>query len=187
MQLLKQNTLENVKQEIGEIIQQLNSTTACFTGHRSQKLPWRFNEDDDRCKAMKAALFIEIEKAIQRGYKTFLCGMAIGFDMICAETVIELKKKYADIKIIGVLHCKNQDNKWSHKDKERYRSLLNRLDGIRCIYDEYIGTECMRERNQYMVNNSSLMIALFDGLIGGTKSTIDYARKQGLDIVILEP
>ncbi len=134
---------------------------------------------------MKANLSLEIEKAIKRGYNTFLCGMAIGFDMICAETVIELKKKCSDIKIIGVLPCKNQDNKWSVKDKERYRSLLNKLDGIRCIYDEYIGAECMRERNRYMVNNSSLMIALFSGLAGGTKSTIDYARKQGLEIIII--
>lgn len=23
----------------------------CFTGHRNQKLPWRFNEEDIRCKA----------------------------------------------------------------------------------------------------------------------------------------
>lgn len=187
MRFNKNNTLENAKQEIGEIIEHLNSATACFTGHRSQKLPWQFNEEDDRCKAMKAALSFEIEKAIQRGYKTFLCGMAIGFDMICAETVIELKKKYADIKIIGVLPCKNQDVKWAQNDKERYRSLLNILDGIRCIYDEYIGAECMLERNRYMVNNSSLMIALFNGLDGGTKSTIEYARKQGLEIIILKP
>ena len=33
------NSLEEAKREIGEIINNLNSTTACFTGHRSQKLP----------------------------------------------------------------------------------------------------------------------------------------------------
>ncbi len=161
--------------------------TACFTGHRSQKLPWQFNEDDERCKAMKNTLRSEIEKAILKGYKTFLCGMALGFDMICAETVLDFKKQYGDIKIIGALPCKTQAIKWAKNDRIRYKNLLKRLDGIRCIYDDYIGAECMFERNRYMVNSSSLMIALFDGLEGGTKSTIDYARKQGLEIVIIKP
>lgn len=187
MRYKKADSLEEAKKEIGNIIQTLNSTTACFTGHRSQKLPWRFNEEDVRCRAMKASLVSEIEKAIRNGYKTFLCGMALGFDMICAETVLDLKKKYSDIKIIGALPCKTQDIKWSEKDRKRYGELLNRLDSIRCIYDEYIGAECMLERNRYMVNNSSLMIALYNGLPGGTKSTIDYARKQGLEVIIIKP
>ncbi len=136
---------------------------------------------------MKVALRFEIEKAILRGYKTFLCGMALGFDMVCAETVIDLKKQYKDIKIIGALPCRTQDIKWSVKDRERYKNLLSQLDDIRCIYDKYIGAECMLERNRFMVNNSSLMIALFNGLSGGTKSTIDYARTRGLEIAIIKP
>ena len=48
--------LEEAKMEIGKIIKDLNSSTACFTGHRSQKLTWRFNEEDVRCQAMKATL-----------------------------------------------------------------------------------------------------------------------------------
>lgn len=159
----------------------------CFTGHRSQKLLWRFNENSERCLTMKIALRSEIENAIKNGFKTFYCGMALGFDIICAETLLDLKKQYCGISIIGALPCKTQDIKWSAKDKERYRNLLSQLDDIRCIYDEYIGAECMLERNRYMVNNSSLMIALFNGLPGGTKSTIDYARKQGLEIVIIKP
>lgn len=164
----------------------IKSETVCFTGHRSQKLPWRFNEEDERCRAMRDKLRSEIEKTIKRGYKSFLCGMALGFDMISAETVIDLKKQHP-IKIIGALPCKTQDIKWAIKDRERYKNLLEKLDAIRCVYDEYIGSECMLERNRYMVNNSSLMIALFNGLPGGTKSTIDYARKQSLEIVIIKP
>lgn len=137
---------------------------------------------------MKEKLRIEIVKAIENGYKTFICGMAIGFDMICAETVLALKKQYPDIKLIGALPCKTQDSKWFYKDKVRYRNLLDKLDGIRCIYDTYIGAECMLERNRYMVNNSSLLIALFDGItIGGTMSTVEYAKMQNLKIVVIRP
>lgn len=36
--------------------------TCSFTGHRSQKLPWRFNENDKRCLAMKTILKNHIEE-----------------------------------------------------------------------------------------------------------------------------
>ncbi len=183
----KKNAFEKIKKEIGDIINDLNSTTLCFTGHRSQKLPWGFNENDSRCKAMKVILRNEIECAIQKGYKTFLCGMALGFDTICAETVLDLKKRYGGIKLICALPCKTQDIKWQDKDRKRYKKILKKADGIRCIYDEYTGEECMFERNRYMVNNSSLIIALYGGFSGGTKSTIDYARGRGLEIIIIKP
>lgn len=179
--------LEEAKSEISAIINDLNSTTACFTGHRSQKLPWKFNEDDERCIAMKAILRQEIEKAILKGYRTFISGMAIGFDMICAETVLEFKRQYEDIKLIGALPYKTQDIKWSVKDRERYRGLLARLDDVRCLYDEYKGKDGYIERNKYMVNNSSLVIALYGGIYGGTSYTLKYAREQGLEIVIIKP
>lgn len=136
---------------------------------------------------MKTALYSEIERAIKRGYKTFLCGMAIGFDMICAETVLALKKHYPEIKLIAAIPCRNQDCKWEEKSRKRYRKLLKKADGVRCIYDEYIGAECMIERNRYMVEHSSLLIALYDGTAGGTKSTINYAQTQKREIVILKP
>ena len=82
--------------------------TACFTGHRSQKLPWKFNEEDERCLKMKQVLKEKLISAIERGYETFISGMALGFDMICVETLLELKKRYNNIKIIGALPCRNQ-------------------------------------------------------------------------------
>ena len=128
----------------------------------------------------------EIEKAVQRGYATFYCGMALGFDIICAETVLKLKQKY-DIYLKGAVPCKNQEKKWPKEYNTRYRNLLKRLDGVRCIHEEYADAECMLERNRYMIDNSSLLIALFNGADGGTKYTLDYARAKGLNIVIIEP
>lgn len=83
-------------------------------------------------------LKLEIEGAIAKGYTTFLCGMALGFDMICAETVLDIKQSYTHIKIIGAITCRNQDSLWSAVYKERYRRLLTQLDGIRCKYADFL-------------------------------------------------
>lgn len=187
MKLLQNESIKETIKECELIKTDIRNHTACFTGHRPQKLPWKFNEKDKSCVIMKKQLKKELIDAIKDGYNTFITGMALGFDMICAETVLELKKKYKHIKLIGALPCKNQDSKWPNSEQKRYRKLLPKLDCVRCIYDTYIGPECMLERNRYMINNSSLLIALFSGQNGGTKSTINYAKKQNLKIIIIEP
>lgn len=104
--------ISKLENKLKEINNQLLIYIACFTGHRAQKLPWNFNEDDIRCVRMKENLEKIIEKSILRGYFIFLCGMALGFDIICAETVLKLKEKYPYVKLIGALPCKNQYKKW---------------------------------------------------------------------------
>lgn len=175
-------------EELKSIEKKLNeqNLTACFTGHRPQKLPWGFNENDERFIDMRNRTKVEIENAIKKGYHTFLCGMALGFDMMCAELVLELKKTYPHIKLIGALPCRNQSCKWNSIQKQRYNKILTQLDDIRCIYEEYIDG-CMQERNDYMINNSSLVIALYDGKGGGTGYTIKRAKAKNLKIIIIKP
>ena len=45
----------------------------------------------------------------------------------------------------------------------------------------------MLDRNDYMLKNSSKVIALFNGLQGGTASTISKAKKMGLETTIIKP
>ena len=174
----------NIKKRLNDLNNLLSSKVCCFTGYRPQKCPWGFNEKDKRFLRVKEKTKQEIEKAISNGYDTFLCGMAIGFDMMCAEIVLELKKNDKNIRLIGALPCRNQDEKWNNEHKQRYKSIIKQLDCIRCIYDKY-EDGCMKERNKFMINNSSLCIALFDGKPGGTKQTIDYAKSLNKEIIYI--
>ena len=45
----------------------------------------------------------------------------------------------------------------------------------------------MLERNDFMINNSSLIIALYDGKHGGTDYTIKKAKDKGLKIWLIKP
>lgn len=88
---------------------------ACaFTGHRPQNLPFRFNENDDRCIALKQKLRDCIVQLIeQEGVRHFISGMAIGVDMYAAEIVLELKAEYPFITLEAAIPCETQAAKWS--------------------------------------------------------------------------
>ena len=46
-------------------------------------------------------------------------------------------------------------------------------------------SSCMQRRDRYMVDHASLLIAAFDGSAGGTRYTVEYAMRRGLDVVDL--
>ncbi len=179
-------SIDKIKAECLIINKDLSACTACATGYRPQKCPWGFNEDDYRCVDMRGRTKIKVEKSIQHGYKIFISGMAIGFDTIFAEVVLELKEKYPYIKLIAALPCRDQYKLWKAPQIERYNKILKQCDDIRCLYEEFTDN-CMQERNDYMLNCSSLVFALFDGKPGGTRYTINNAKQKGLKVEIIEP
>lgn len=56
--------------------------SCCFSGHRPAKLPWGEDEDDPRCRALKAWLRDALDAAYEAGYRHFICGMAQGLSLI---------------------------------------------------------------------------------------------------------
>ena len=74
----------------------VGSRRVAFTGYRPQKMPFGFDESDERCVDFKTRLYNTIETLIEQGYKHFLSGGALGMDMFAAEAVLELKHKYPD-------------------------------------------------------------------------------------------
>lgn len=162
------------------------NTTCCLTGHRPGKLPWGYNENSKICKQFKRELCSVFIGAIKYGIDTFLSGMALGFDMIGTQLLLKLKRKYKHIKIFAVIPCENQQKYCSSNDKKKYENLLKKCDKIITIQKEY-SNDCMSIRNRYMVDNSSVLIACYNGLGGGTKNTLLYAQKKGSKIKIINP
>ena len=158
----------------------------CFTGHRPNKLPWGYDEQDNRCEKLKNKVKQEVENLIQNGVQHFITGMALGFDMICAEVVLDLQKEYKNIKLYGAIPCSNQCERWNEKYIAKYEEIFSKLYDFRCKYVKY-NQFCMQERNSYMVDHSYYVIALFDGTNGGTKNTVTYAKSKNKNIIIINP
>lgn len=162
------------------------SVTACLTGHRPSKLPWRYNEFESRCKKFREDLRQIFIGAYDYGIRNFLTGMAEGFDMIGAEVLLSLRDDDGlDIKVYAVVPCKYQEVKWLPRNQQRYWDILNRVDDAALLTSDYTPS-CMNDRNKYMVDHSSVCIACYDGSSGGTANTIRFAKKAGCKIKIID-
>ncbi len=134
-----------------------------FTGHRPNKLPWRYDETDSRCVALKAVLTEQITALTEAGFTQFLSGMAEGTDVFCAEIIRILREKNPAIKLHCILPCIAQAEKWSASSRELYRSILERADSVVYV-SRYYRLNCMLERNRFMVERASVLLAVYNGV-----------------------
>ena len=158
----------------------------CFTGHRPDKLPWGADETDLRCRRLKGSIAQEVEDAYAAGYRQFVSGMARGSDLYFAEAVLELRERHRDVELECARPCETQADGWPARERERYQSILDRCD-IETMVQHRYDRACMLRRNRYMVDRSSRLIAVYNGVPGGgTYQTLLYAMKKGLTTHILD-
>lgn len=162
------------------------TVSCCFTGHRTNRLPWQDRETDPRCLSLKSRLQAEVEGAYRRGYRHFLCGMAQGADLYFCEAVLALRDRHPEITIEAAIPFVDQARRWPEADQLRRETLLDRCNYETVVQHHYTAG-CMARRNRYMVDRSSLLIAVYDGQPhGGTLNTLTYAMRQGVETVILD-
>ena len=158
-----------------------------FTGHRPNKLPWRYDETDSRCVALKSVLMEQIGLLVGAGYTQFLSGMAEATDTWSALSVLSLREKNPVIKLHCILPCTAQAEKWSVSSRDLYRSILEQADSVVYVSRDY-HKDCMLERNRFMVEKAHLLLAVYNGQPhSGTAAAVRHAQRLGCDIIIINP
>ena len=161
---------------------------ACaFTGHRPQKLPWRFDETAPGCVALKETLAAQVAMLIENGYTEFLSGMAPGVDIWAAQIILDLRENNSALKLHCILPCTAQSAKWSAALRKQYRAILEQADSI-IFVNRADKKNCMLERDRFLVSYASLVLAVYNGeRRGGTAATVRYARKLGRELIVIDP
>ena len=142
-------------------------SSCAFSGHRL--LGKDFCEKD---------LEKSVSEAIEKGAKTFYCGMAMGFDLVAAECVLKEKEKNSEIRIVACVPCYGQERGYSERDKRRYAEILKKCDEKVVLSDSYYNG-CMQKRNEYMAERSDALIAYCRKQTGGTVYTVKCFKRKG--------
>lgn len=148
--------------------------TVCFTGHRT----YDGTEDDF------ARLVAAVRAAAEAGYRTFISGMAPGFDLAAAEAVVCLRDGRADVRLVAAVPFAGQPRGYTAADRARYAKLLAVSDDVRVLEERYTHG-CYYRRDDWMVERSGRVICWYSGTSGGTRYTVRRALSAGLEIVNL--
>jgi uncharacterized phage-like protein YoqJ len=149
----------------------------CFTGHRPEKL--------NRSEAdIKKDLEVAILQTIDDGFVTFITGMARGVDIWAGEIVLQLRQHNPAIHLVAASPYRGFESRWSADWQSRYNAILQQADLARFVCPGY-SRDCFQRRNEWIVDQSSRVIAVFNGEPGGTRNTIEYAKKNKIQILII--
>ena len=150
------------------------ATAVAFTGHRTY------------CGEAAAALQRAVETLYAEGCRTFLSGMAAGFDMAAAETVLACRDRLSGLRLVAVVPFEGHINRFSNSDSERFGRIVAAADETTVLSTRYHRGVYM-QRNDYLVSHAARLVAWFDGSPGGTFYTLRRALQAGRRIDNLCP
>lgn len=136
------------------------------TGHRPKSLPTGYN----------TAPLIALVKPwlASRKPEAVISGMALGWDQAVAHAAIELGiPVHAYVPFVG------QADAWPSAAHAAYQVLMSKCAKIRIVSPGGYEVWKMQKRNEAMVDDCDLVLALWNGEAGGTGNCVRYAEKKG--------
>ena len=119
---------------------------------------------------------------------TCISGMALGVDTLFAIAVLQLQNDgNSDVKLLCAIPCSNHSSKWQSSSVKIYNAILERANKIVNVSDEPYTNFCMQDRNKFMVDHCTKLLAIWDGTSGGTGNCVKYAKSVDKTIDIFHP
>lgn len=147
-----------------------------LTGHRPERLGY---EEDRYTTTDWFRMIVWLKSQIKENNITDVyCGMCNGCDIVYGIAALRLKEEGYAVRLHCILPCKNYNssNPW-------YYSLKKFADEWVELAEEFY-KGCDDVRDQYMVDHSDKLFAIWDGhKSGGVWSTIRKAQKKGIEII----
>lgn len=140
----------------------------CFSGHRPEKL-------DMPEEQVRLLLEDAIQEAVRDGFTTYISGMAKGVDLVAAEIILRLRETDPRLKLVCAMPFEGFGQRWGGGWTEWMRRVLDKADNIHYVNKKY-SPAVFQQRNRWMVDRSSLVIAVFNGEPGGTRATMTSPR-----------
>lgn len=146
----------------------------CGTGHRPDKLGGYGTAAGVRLVNL-AEDWLEENKPDK-----VISGMALGWDYALAAAAFNL-----DIPFIAAVPFEGQEWRWPSESQRNFRVLLGVAERVVYVCEPGYAPWKMQKRNEWMVDNSDQVLALWNGSSGGTANCIKYAEKVGKPIINL--
>ena len=151
--------------------------TCCLTGHRV--IP-----PGEEKKIMVRARNILLRLIREQNVRYFGVGGAVGFDMMAAEYLLDLKAhKEHQLKIISVLPYPDwrETEDWTDELRRREDQILRACDKVVYVRQEFeSGVFLLRDRK--LVDGSGYCVSYCNRLRTGTAYTVRYALERGLTV-----
>lgn len=94
------------------------------------------------------------------------------------------KEPKTAIRLIAAAPYKGFEARWSTEWQRAYQLIIEAADLVRYICPGY-SRDAFQRRNEWMVDHSARVIAVYNGEPGGTRNTIAYAKNAQIEVLMV--
>lgn len=154
----------------------------CFTGHRPKDFGgWNAPAPQHVLDWLEE----KIDNLIKlKGNVNFISGAAQGIDQWAAEIVLRKKEENKNVRLTMAMPYNDFGDNWPTTAKMHLNSINNKADKVVYVHKgSYTDSYLLQMRNEWMVNHSQLVLAVWNGSLGGTRNCVMYALKENVPII----
>ena len=153
----------------------MKKETCCFTGHR------KIRKEDEA--AIRAKIREQVLPLLEQRVSAFMVGGAMGFDMLAAETLLDMREKEGkELRLVSALPFLQWRENWPREAVVREDRILQGSDEILISAGSY-SRQSYLHRDRRMVDASCVCVAYCTRRGGGTAYTVRYAIRRGVPVV----
>ena len=165
----------------------INQLSCCFAGHREMKLPYQYGTE--KYHQLKETLKTEIKGLMWQGVSQWYAGCQNGIDNLSAMIVLELATELSSTAYLHLVQpYEGMEKEFNQRQRQEFEMIKAKAKSIQ-VLNQTKTSDCYRERNQYMVDQSDFLIAVLDKshMASGTVMTINMAKRKSMEIQIIDP
>jgi uncharacterized phage-like protein YoqJ len=130
-------------------------------------------------------LYSEIIKGIGDGCTHFFTGLAMGVDLWAGQIIIDIKAENPAIKLFGACPFPKYPDTFPTQWQIEYHFVADNCDDIFFTSSLY-SPGVYKIRNNFLVEKADRLIAVVKDYNSGTGQTIAFARKNNVDVRIID-
>ena len=154
-----------------QLIAPFGSVIVAGTGHRPDKLGGSGDQVREWLIDLAIAYIEHVEPHL------LISGMALGWDQAIAEGAIR-----TGVPFIAAVPFDGFHSKWPEASQLRYHMLLAKARDVHVVCEPGYASWKMQRRNEWMVDHTKRMAALWDGSDGGTANCLKYAHARNVPV-----
>ena len=164
----------------------MKEKSCAIMGPEPLKFPWGYDEEDERCGALKLILLNMVNFWLIEKIKSFVVVLDAGIGLYAAEIISELKEKDSEISLTCVVPWEEQAAKWPPDLRERYYNVQARCDETETVSSHWTAS-CEVEAKLRAIDGTERVFAVRakeeDTLL---EVALHYARRTDKNVLIFD-
>lgn len=152
----------------------------CGTGHRPNKLGGYSPDAHTRLVVLAIDWLVAQHAYFPDRELEVISGGALGWDQALAQAAW-----MNNVPFMFALPFEGFETKWPSDSQHYLKRLMDSATRVHYVCEPGYSPWKMQKRNEWMVDNSDQVLALWDGSDGGTANCVKYANKVGKPITNL--